>query len=72
MISQDINREQLCLVFRLGLERCQQNLAHLHALIHTGGIGEGDGVIPAALVTLLASLEKELRTGHEWLEQLAA
>jgi hypothetical protein len=70
MITNDINREQLCLVFRLGLERCQQNLAHLHALIHTGAMEEG--VLSAALVTLLANLEKELLTGREWLEQLAA
>jgi hypothetical protein len=71
MISKDINRDQLCLAFRLGLERCQQNLAHLHALIHTG-LSDADGVLSAAIVTVIANLEQELMSGRDWLDRLSA
>ncbi len=71
MGKNDKNREQFYLVFRLGLERCQQNLAHLHALIHAGGFSE-ESVLSAALVALLVNLEKEILTGREWLDSMAA
>lgn len=55
--------EETILICRLALERCQQNLAHLHAILHFC-LPEpdlpADNIAAASIRQIIASLEQEL------------
>lgn len=64
-------KEHLYFVSKLGIERCHQQLAQLHALIHFSA-QEKEGVMMSAMTRLLASLESELAMSNECLDRLAS
>ncbi len=65
------SRDHLHLVCKMGIDRCRQQLAQLHALIHLLGSKDKEAVMTGAISSLLASLESELALNGEWLDLLA-
>jgi hypothetical protein len=66
----NLNLRTILLVSKLAMERCQQQLAHLHALMHLSEPSDFglDGVAAESARTIISNIEKELRESARMLE----